>query len=69
MWQTSSFRYKSMNMIEKYYIRWVRSGKGIVKSRQRKRKANNATTKVGHGITDPRDGLGNTTPHVVYKFE
>lgn len=21
------------------------------------------------GITDPRDGLGNTTPHIVYKFE
>ena len=69
MWQTSSFRYKSMNMIDKYYIRWVRSGKGLVKSRPRKRIANTVTTMVGHGITDPRDGLGNTTPHVVYKFE
>ena len=21
------------------------------------------------GITDPHDGLGNTTPHIVYEFE
>ena len=58
-----------MNMIDKYYIGCVRSGKGLVKSRPRKRIANTVTTMVGHGITDPRDGLGNTTPHVVYKFE
>ena len=53
MWQTSSFRYKSMNMIDKYYIGWVRSGndgKGLVKSRPRKRIANAVTTMVGHGI-------------------
>ena len=59
-------------MIDKYYIGWVRSGKdgkGLVKSRPRKRIANAVTTMVGHGITDPRDGLGNTTPPVVYEFE
>ena len=72
MCPTSSFRYKSMNMIDKYYIGWVcsgKDGKGLVKSRPRKRIANAVTTMVGHGITDPRDGLGNTTPHVVYEFE
>ena len=59
-------------MIDKYYIGWVRSGKdgkGLVKSRPRKQIANAVTTMVWHGISDPRDGLGNTTPHIVYKFE
>ena len=72
MCPTSSFRYKSMNMIDKYYIGWVRSGKdgkGLVKSRPRKRIANAVTTSPPGGFADPRDGLGNTTPHVVYKFE
>lgn len=47
-------------MTDKYYIGWVRSGKdgkGLVKSRPRKQ------------IADPRDGLGNTTPHIVYEYE
>ena len=69
MCPTSSFRYKSMNMIDKYYIGWVRSGKGLVKSRPRKRIANAVTTSPPGGFADPRDGLGNTTPHVVYEFE
>lgn len=59
-------------MIDKYYIGWVRSGKerkGLVKSRPRKQIANAVTTMVGGGIPDPRDGLDNTTPHIVYKFE
>lgn len=54
------------------YDGWVRSGKdgkGLVKSRPRKQIANAVTTMVGRGIADPRDGLGNTTPHIVYKFE
>ena len=61
-----------MNMTDKYYIGWVRSGKdgkGLVKSRPRKYIANALTSKVWHGISDPRDGLGNTTPHIVYEFE
>lgn len=61
-----------MNMIDKYYIGWVRSGKdgkGLVKSRPRKLIVNAVTTMVGRGVTDPRDGLGNTTPHIVYEFE
>lgn len=59
-------------MIDKYYIGWVRSGKdgkGLVKSRPRKRIANAVTSMFGWGVTDPRDGLGNTTPHIVYEFE
>lgn len=59
-------------MTDKYYIGWVRSGKdskGLVKSRPRKQIANAVTTMVGHGIADPRNGLGNTTPHIVYEHE
>ena len=59
-------------MIDRYYIGWVRSGTdghGLVKSRPRKHIANAVTTFCGGGITDPRDGLGNTTPHVVMVFE
>lgn len=61
-----------MNMIDKYYIGWVRSSKdskGLVKYRPRKRIANAVTTMAGGGIADPRDGLGNTTPHIVYEFD
>lgn len=58
-------------MTDKYYIGWVRSGtdgKGLVKSRPRKQIANAVTTMVGGGIPDPRDGLGNTTPYIVYEY-
>ena len=44
-------------------------GKGLVNYRPRKRIANAVTTMVGGGIADRRDGLGNTTPHIVYRFE
>ena len=66
---TSSFRYKSMNMTDKYYIGWVRDDKGRIKERPRKQIAHAVTSMVGRGIADPRDGLGNTTPHIVYEFE
>ena len=59
-------------MTDKYYIGWVRSGKdgkGLVKSRPRKYIANAVTTMVGHGIADSRDGLANTTPNIVYKYD
>ena len=52
MWQMYSFRYKSINMIDKYYIGWVRSGKdgkGLVKYRPRKQVANALTTMTGGG--------------------
>ena len=56
-------------MTDKYYIGWVRDDKGRINERPRKQIANAVTTMVGRGIADPRDGLGNTTPHIVYKFE
>ena len=69
MWQMYSFRYKSINMIDKYYIGWLRDAKGRLKERPRKQIANALTSMTARGIADPRDGLGNTTPHIVYKFE
>ena len=58
---------KSMN--NKYYIGWVRDSKGRIKGRPRKQIANAVTSKVGHSISDPRDGLGNTTPHIIIEYE
>ena len=53
------------------YIGWVRegTGKGLVKHRPVKQIANAITSFVGGGIADARDGLSNTSPHVVYTFE
>ena len=59
-------------MIDKYYIEWVRSGKdgkGLVKYRPRKQIANAVTTSPPGCFADPHDGLGNTTPLIVYGFE
>jgi hypothetical protein len=59
-------------MIEKAYIGWVRSGKdgkGLVKSRPRKQIANAVTTFTQGSFADPRDGLGNTTPYIVYEYD
>ena len=56
-------------MIDKYYIGWVRTRKGLIKSRPRKQIANAVTSMVGGGISDPNDGLGNTTPHIVYEYD
>ena len=58
---------KSMN--NKYYIGWVRDSKGRIKGRPRKQIANAVTSKVGHGIPDTRDGLGNTTPHIIIEYD
>lgn len=56
-------------MTDKYYIGWLRDGKGRIKERPRKQIANALTSMTAKGIADPRDGLGNTTPHIVYEFE
>lgn len=58
-------------MSEKHYIGWVRSkdGKGLVESRPRKQIANAVTASTSGGFPDPNDGLGNTTPYVIYEFE
>ena len=57
------------NMNNKQYIGWVRDSKGRIKGRPRKQIANAVTSKVGHGISDPRDGLGNTTPHIIIEYD
>ena len=54
---------------KQYYIGWVRDSKGRIKGRPRKQIANAVTSKVGHGISDPRDGLGNTTPHIIIEYD
>ena len=51
-------------MIDKYYIGWLRDEKGRIKERPRKQIANALTSMTARGIADPRDGLGNTTPHI-----
>ena len=56
-------------MNSKYYIGWMRDSKGRIKGRPRKQLVNAVTSKAGHGISDPRDGLDNTTPHIVYEYE
>lgn len=57
------------NMNNKQYIGWARDSKGRIKRRPRKQIANAVTSKVGHGISDPRDGLGNTTPHIIIEYD
>ena len=56
-------------MTKKLYIGWVRNKKGIVESRQRKQIANAVTTLPPGAFPVPNDGLGNTTPYVIYEFE
>lgn len=56
-------------MIDKYYIGWVRDSKGRIEERPRKQIANALTTSPPGCFADPHDGLGNTTPHIVYEFE
>ena len=56
-------------MTDKYYIGWVIDSQGNVTKRPRKQIAHAVTSKVGHGISDPRDGLGNTTPHIIIEYE
>ena len=57
------------NMNNKQYIGWARDSRGRIKRRPRKQIANAVTSKVGHGISDPRDGLGNTTPHIIIEYD
>ena len=69
MFKENMERKKNESMTDKYYIGWVRDSRGRIKGRPRKRIANAVTSKVGHGISDLRDGLGNTTPYVVYEYD
>lgn len=57
-----------LNMIERQYLGWVRDSTGRVTGRPVKAIANAVTTMCGGGFADPTDGLGNTSPHVLYEF-
>lgn len=53
-------------MTERYYIGWVRDEKGKVISRPKRTICNAITSLTGGGHVG-EDGLGNTTPHIVYE--
>lgn len=55
-------------MVRRFYIGWVRDGKGNVVNRPIKRIANAVTTLCG-GAYIGESGMDNTTPYVVIKFE
>lgn len=63
------FKENRIQVGKQYYIGWVRDSKGRIKGRPRKQIANAVTSKVGHGISDPRDGLGNTTPYIIIEYD
>ncbi len=56
-------------MTDRKYLGWVRDSLGRVVSRPVKEVANTVTTMCGGGHTDPIDGMGNTTPYVLYVYE
>lgn len=55
-------------MTEKHYIGWSRDNKGKVRNRPRKDIANAVTKFSGDSYTD-QDGLGNTSPYVIYEYD
>lgn len=57
-------------MIKRTCIGWSRNHEGKVVSRPEKKDVSNAITQATGGAhTCQEDGLGNTTPYVVYEFE
>lgn len=57
-------------MTKRTYIGWIRDRDGKVVSRPEKTDVSNAITQATGGAhTCQEDGLGNTTPYVVYEFE
>lgn len=54
-------------MLERYYIGWSRDKMGRIMSRPVKRIANAITQTTG-GAHICEDGLGNTTPYMVYVY-
>ncbi len=57
-------------MTKRTYISWSRDREGKVRSRPEKTDVSNAITQATGGAhTCQEDGLGNTTPYVVYEFE
>ena len=63
------FKENKIQVGKQYYIGWVRDSQGNVIKRPRKQIAHALTSKVWHGISDPRDGLGNTTPHIIIEYD
>ena len=67
---TDNTPYYSYNMIKLQYISWIRDHSGHVISRPVRQIANTITTFAGqNGFIDPRDGLPNTTPHIIHTFQ
>lgn len=67
---TDNTPYYSYNMIKLQYISWIRDQSGHVISRPVRQIANTITTFAGrNGFIDPRDGLPNTTPHIIHTFQ
>lgn len=58
-----------LSMIRRDYIGWVRDERGKIVGRPVRHIANAVTSFVGGGISDEKDGLSNTSPHIVYTFE
>lgn len=57
-------------MTKRTCIGWSRNHEGKVVSRPEKKDVSNAITRAtGGAYTCQEDGLGNTTPYVVYEFE
>lgn len=57
-------------MERRYYIGWSHDREGKVVSRPEKNDVSNAITQATCGAhVCQEDGLGNTTPYVVYEFE
>ena len=57
-------------MTKRTYIGWSRDRDGKVVSRPEKTDVSNAITQAAGGAhVCKEDGLGNTTPYVVYEFE
>lgn len=66
MWAMCLYRYKIME--QRYYIGWSRDNNGKIVKRPVKQIANAITQATG-GAHICEDGLGNTTPYVVYVRE
>lgn len=56
-------------MTKRTYIGWSRNREGKVVRRPEKEVSNAITQATGGAHICEEDGLGNTTPYVVYEFE
>ena len=50
-------------------ISWSRDHKGAVQNYNLRDIVNCITTMVGGGHADPKTGMGNTTPHILIRYE